>query len=61
MWPFRYLDAKIIDFRVSPQTWGSQGIGQFASRAGRNHDIMASWHQLGRLAAGLAPSLHPQC
>ena len=59
MWPFRYLDAKIIDFGGYRQTWGCEGFRQFASRAGRNHDILASWHQLGCLAAGLAPPPHP--
>ena len=34
MWPFRYLDAKIIDFGGYRQTWGCEGFRQFASRTG---------------------------
>ena len=58
MWPFLYLGSKIVDFWTPGQTGGCEGIRQNASRAGRNLDILASWHQLGCLAAGLAPPPH---
>ena len=57
MWPFWYLDAKMIDFRDSLQTRGSEENGQNASRAGRNLDILASWHQLGHQLGCLAALL----
>jgi len=34
-------------FLEGRQTGGTQGNGQNASRAGRNLDILASWHQVG--------------
>ena len=41
IWPFWYLGNKMVDFWTPGQTRGSEGIGQNASRAGRNHDILA--------------------
>ena len=43
------------DFDVSLQTGVTPENGQNASRAARNLDILASWLQLGCLAAGLPP------
>ena len=61
MWPFRPAVAKRVDFGYPGPNGGKGENVQFASRAGRNMIQMASWQQLGCLAAGPAASRHPPC
>ena len=45
----------MVYFGYPGQSRGNQPVGEFVLAREGNLDILASWHQLGCLAAGLAP------
>ena len=49
----------MVDFMAPSQRLENQPVGADGLAREGNLDILASWHQLGCLAAGLAPPPHP--